>query len=243
MTDRTAATALRLLAPRAVALGTGDGDSLQNVDTTELPNGALCWVNGDATLFRLDKLSTEAASPDLVIVPASGPGRWIAQAINALGLLDRMSMFRPDVDTVVVDTQNVWVALTVEGAADYFPQVAGAVSWDIDPLTGIATYSGPPQIYHFTAALNLAANGAITAEAALTVNGEDIGTTNVRDLAERVAIGTTTSFEAFAIANEVALETGDTVQLILRNTTAAQDLIAAGIQIIGVPVGLFTPIT
>jgi hypothetical protein len=239
MTDRIADTALRLLAPRASVLGTGDGDSLQNIDTTILANGSLCWVNANATLYRLDKLSVAASAPDAVIVPASGPGRWVALSNNELVAEGRMSMFRPNAATVVIATINVWVALPVEAGPAYFPQVPGAAFWSIAPTTGVATYSGPSMIYHFKAAMNLAAGetAAIVPEMALTVNNEDIGITNARDLSERVAVGTTTSFEGLAIANEIALAPGDTVQLIARNTSGAQDLILSGIQIIGIPVG------
>jgi len=237
MTDRNSDTALRLLAPRANLLGTGDGDSLQNINTTYLPNGAFCWVNANATLYRLDKTSTAASAPDAVIVPASGPGRWRALSGNAVLSEARMSMFQPAALAVVIATINVWVALPAAGS--YAPQTSASAFWSISATTGIATYSGPAMIYHFSAALNLAAGetAAVTAEVALTVNGEDIATTNVRDLAERVAVSSTTSFEGLALANEIALVPTDTVQLIARNTSGAEDLIAAGIQIIGMPVG------
>ena len=237
MTDRLAAAELRLLSPRALVLGTGDEDSLQNVNTYELPNGALCWVVSNATLYRLDRASTSASAPDAVIVPAAGPGRWFALSGNAVLSEARMSMFQPAALAVVIATINVWVALP--GAGSYAVQTAASAFWSINATTGVATYSGPPMVYHFNAALNLAAgeSAAVTAEMALTVNGEDIATANVRDLAERVAVSTTTSFSGVAIANEIVLVPTDTVQLIARNTTGAEDLIAAGVQIIGIPVG------
>ena len=71
------ASALRLLSPRAALLGTGDGAALQNVNTTELPDGSLCWVNDQANLYVLSKTSTEVASGNFIVVPASGPGRWM----------------------------------------------------------------------------------------------------------------------------------------------------------------------
>jgi len=81
MTDRLAATALRLLAPRANAEGPGDHDSLENIITDELPNGALCWVVATEGLYRLDKLdNTTAAVLGVVIIPLAGPGRWILLA-------------------------------------------------------------------------------------------------------------------------------------------------------------------
>jgi hypothetical protein len=76
MTDRLATPALRLLPPAARLLGTGDDDALQNVDTTSLPHGCLCFVVDQGTVYVLDKASVEAASGTAVVVPASGPGRW-----------------------------------------------------------------------------------------------------------------------------------------------------------------------
>jgi hypothetical protein len=230
-----AATTLRLLAPRANLLGTGDSDSLQNVDTTELPNGALCWVNANATLYRLDSLSVAASAPDAIIVPASGPGRWIALSINAL--IEHMSMFSPDELSVLIGEADVWQALPV--SIDYAPQVGGSTFWSISATTGVATYSGPLQIYHFTAAVNIAVDDVSSnvVEMALTVNGEDIGTSNARGLAERVETSSLTDFTVLALANEIALAPGDTVQLIVRNTSGETNLVLKGVQIIGIPVG------
>jgi len=76
MTDRLATPALRLLPPFQRLLGTGDDDALQNADTTVLPNGSLCFVVDQNTVYVLDKTSVEAAASTAVVVPASGPGRW-----------------------------------------------------------------------------------------------------------------------------------------------------------------------
>lgn len=77
MTDRIASVDLRVLGPRARLLGTGDPDSLQNVNTRELPDGAFCWVQDQAAFYVLHKTSAAIPAPPIVITPASGPGRWI----------------------------------------------------------------------------------------------------------------------------------------------------------------------
>ena len=74
---QNAATALRVLSPRPLLTGGGSGDSLQNVNTTLLPNGALCLVTENSTLYRLDKTSTSNVG---TITPGSGPGRWFPLA-------------------------------------------------------------------------------------------------------------------------------------------------------------------
>jgi len=233
-----APTILRMLAPRAALLGTGSEDSLQNVNTYELPNGALCWVVSNATLYRLDRASTSASAPDAVIVPAAGPGRWFALSGSAALTEARMSMFQPAEIAILTGEANVWQALTAAGS--YAVQTAVAAFWSINATTGVATYSGPPQIYHFAAALNATVDATATVQiqVGLTVDGEDIGTTNVRDLAQRVQATTATSFKGIAIANEIALVPTDTVQLIVRNVTSEDNLLLKGIQIVGIPVGV-----
>jgi hypothetical protein len=76
MSDRTAAVALRILGSRSALLGTGDSDALQNVNTTNLPDGSLCWVVDQASIYALHKGSTAGPSAPTIIAPGSGPGRW-----------------------------------------------------------------------------------------------------------------------------------------------------------------------
>lgn len=66
-------TPLRILGSRAKALGSGDSESLQNVDTTILPDGTVCWVTDTETLYVLDH---QAAGGGSNITPDSGPGIW-----------------------------------------------------------------------------------------------------------------------------------------------------------------------
>lgn len=241
MSDRTAATALRLLGPRAVLSGTGNPDSLQNVNTTELPNGSLCMVNESGTLYRLDKFSTATSAIPAIMQPASGPGRWFALSGGALLAAARMSMFSPDEPTLAVGqgNQDKWLALPVDEAGPYGPQVTGNAFWDINSDTGVATYLGPDQIYHFVASMNIAVDAEATTEAmlSLTLNGEDIGTTNGRGLQERCAPFDADHFQIISLAIEMVVHTNDTVQLIVRNSTGEDNLILAGIQMTGLPAG------
>lgn len=76
MSSRTGAVAFRVLGARAQLLGTGDSDALQNVNTTEFPDGALCWVQDQASFYVLHKNSTAAPSGTVIVQPGAGPGRW-----------------------------------------------------------------------------------------------------------------------------------------------------------------------
>lgn len=66
------AIALRIT-DRARALGFGDSESLQNVVTTKLPNGTMCWAADVETMYVLDLSATAGGSN---ITPVSGPGFW-----------------------------------------------------------------------------------------------------------------------------------------------------------------------
>jgi hypothetical protein len=66
----TAALALRILSPMERLLGPGDPGALQNIDTTILPDFALCAVLETGALYRLSR------DDDSGIKPVSGPGSW-----------------------------------------------------------------------------------------------------------------------------------------------------------------------
>lgn len=71
----TAPPSLRILSPRAHLLGTGDGDALQNINTSELPDGACCVVLETQTLYMFVRAGDSGG-----IQPGSGPGSWVAIA-------------------------------------------------------------------------------------------------------------------------------------------------------------------
>lgn len=74
MSDRSSVPS-RILGACATRLGLGD--SLENVNTTTLDDGAFCYVTAAHLHFELHKDST--ASPDgvTIIAPIAGPGRWV----------------------------------------------------------------------------------------------------------------------------------------------------------------------
>lgn len=60
-----------------------DPGDLQNIDTTDLPDGAGCYVLDTNTLYRLRKEATPASG---LLVPQSGPGAWQPTLGDALFL-------------------------------------------------------------------------------------------------------------------------------------------------------------
>ena len=68
---------LRILEPRKFLLGTGNPDSLQNVISATLPDGAVCYVLDQRDWYVLDKFSTDPVSGTDVV--AATTGRWKRQ--------------------------------------------------------------------------------------------------------------------------------------------------------------------
>src|SRR6187551_3801707 len=73
----------RLLGTRAVATGSPVGDSLENVNTTTLDEGARCYVatGPGAGEWQLQKTSATAADGTTIVAPAAGgSGRWFKKS-------------------------------------------------------------------------------------------------------------------------------------------------------------------
>lgn len=85
MTDRSA-VAFRVMGSRATLLGATN--SLESINTTEIDNGALCYVESENTHYSINKLdNTTPPNPPAVIKPAQGgPGRWTVATGGAQGM-------------------------------------------------------------------------------------------------------------------------------------------------------------
>jgi hypothetical protein len=70
-----------ILSPRRFLSGTPMGDGLENVNTTPLADGALCYVQTGVGqgIWQLQKSSTETPNGYSAVAPTAGPGRWILQ--------------------------------------------------------------------------------------------------------------------------------------------------------------------
>lgn len=68
------AVAYRQVGARATVLGAFD--SLENIVSSPLPDGAECWVIENSSVYRFDKSSAEVADGLRVVAPIAGGGRW-----------------------------------------------------------------------------------------------------------------------------------------------------------------------
>jgi hypothetical protein len=237
MTDRVAATALRLLAPRARALGPDDHDSLENIITNELPDGSLCWVINTHALYVLDKSLTTAPNDSLIIQPLAGPGRWvllvgsqfnpfqIASIFDAVVFLNTPPNFTP----TAAAGQNVWSALLPGGAGTFvFSPAPPPTLWSLDSSTGILTYHGPIRIFEVTVFMTVSSStpNARTIDVSSSPLGSFLGTI-LDDNASQIETTTASAieFQAISAAKAVQMVANQTIQPMLRNVTAAEDVI------------------
>jgi len=85
MTNRASPPTYRILSPVQNLLETGDGDSLETINTFPLPNGSVCWVVASNASFRLFKNSTTAPDNITILAPSAGPGRWFIETNTGAG--------------------------------------------------------------------------------------------------------------------------------------------------------------
>jgi len=139
MTDRLGR--LRHLAARAVLLGTGDGDSLQNINTNKLNDGAICYVVELAAYYQLDKASTSTPVGNVIVAPVAGPGRWFYFGSNADSELFAVVRLTTPVTSANL-TQNTWVNTPAGAGGTYLLETPDAGLWTLDTATGLLTYNG-----------------------------------------------------------------------------------------------------
>lgn len=76
-----------IIFPRGVAVGDPAGDSLENINTSDLANGVLCYVASGTGKggWQLEKDATNAPNGTTIVEPISGPGRWFKKLFPGPG--------------------------------------------------------------------------------------------------------------------------------------------------------------
>lgn len=231
MTDRLAAVALRVLATRATLHTAGDEDALENIDTTELPNGAICYVLSAQTYYKfLRTAAFTSALPgdESLITPGSGPGQWIAfSGLNTASFSQQISLRTNG--GAVVPNPSTWSALpgTTEWTSQDLAVNAGSLFdtafWSsTTPSSGVMTYSGPPMQFEVVA--DIVANNAENANAQqyglyISQNGAGLGGTAqfVRSSVQQVPTANPQDPVAMHATSRLFLATGDTIQIAIIN--------------------------
>jgi hypothetical protein len=247
--------------------GFGNPDSLQNVITTDLPNGAECFVIEDRTLYRLNKTLT--VTPPGGIQPVGGPGRWVpdfgptgptgptgtsgstgptgvgttgATGTSGAATFGRASMqFDPSVfgtDGVFdVAAQNNWIGADSTQVA-YVVQTTLSADWSLNGTTGVLTYSGVDAFYAFVGSVNLNSQDGVAR------NIEVAFTKNGAFIGSPTAILNATggftnalNFMPYNPTAMFAVSATDTIQMIARNVDANANLEYNRLSAIGWRVG------
>lgn len=218
MSSRLAATALRLLAPRATGgVNTASGDDIANLVTTPLPPHTMVWA-GD-TLLQLDKSDAttpalQAGTEPVIVVPNIGGGRWKAVGGAAIAAASQMTTMTAVAQTIVTTGAAEWSVLPVAAAFAGF-----ANRWfNVGTGDGVLTYSGPAA--RFLVAVNLS---VINTAANLTqtrtvwsINGGFIGATTDVSFSGIQGIDNTT-VQQVTTTGIADLNPGDTIQPLFRS--------------------------
>jgi len=158
---KTFPAALRLNTP--VATLAGADDSLAAINTSELPNGALCFVNENESLYQLRKSSSATADSPNIIAPAQGgTGRWYLYGNGAT------SFQALNVSHAAIPPQtSVDASVTVTGVTDNLDIVVADLT-DTGLPAGVAV--GPIRITGADAATFRFTNATAATIAAATVS-------------------------------------------------------------------------
>lgn len=196
-------------------------DSLANLSTHELPNGAEAYVTETLSAYRLDKTLTTApgAAPDFV-TPVAGPGIWVlVPGGSARGIAHfngNAAFASADPQTVV---QNTWHALPSDAPTVLY--VGFGDFWAISPTTGVLTYSGPDDS-RFLVTSNFSAfadsEGTEIVDVELAIDGALLGTTTSVYTSSQAGAGAEEQIAQISHTEIVTIDNGQTLQHVFRNT-------------------------
>ena len=223
MNEDKAAVAFRNMIRATLGLTTpGLSDSLRNINTDPLPDGATCYVIENQTVYRLRKSLTTAASGTSVIAPAAGPGRWVRASVDEVGGAEPFFMYTtgatvfPAVDTNWTEPNNSTFTL-VEGEVGN--------SWTLGTLAQL-TYNGPTGVRYMLqldATLNSTDGAGESITAGISVNADLAGAVSggPQGAGEVFANVATGVFGRITVERMVTLATGDVIQPRIKSSGAA----------------------
>jgi hypothetical protein len=170
----------RILCPRAFLQGSGNGDALENVNPSPLPDGCLCWVIDQAALYWFHKDSMAAVSAPNVIATvygASHPGRW--QLLSTTPVLAYGSLY-------IAEDDGGSTGVLVQ---DTFVEAPGAMTLGecllfSDPLAGgLLRYDGASTRAFLCTAVSTMGAAAGTIRLRIAVNDTTVAASEMESIA------------------------------------------------------------
>jgi hypothetical protein len=116
--------------------GVASGESLTNINTGPIPDGAQCFVIENRRLYRFRKSSVAVA--DTIVVPIAGGGRWVLESAAPAGALALFAAATGSNEAPTAENDD-WVPITTLA----FALQGGAGCWTFAAGGCIATYNGP----------------------------------------------------------------------------------------------------
>ncbi len=228
MNEDKASPDLRYLI-RAVRAGFGLSNSLANVNTSELPNGATCYVIEDAALWVLDKDSTQAGITGYVVTPINGVGRWFRQQTSetkappAQMVGAGSNSFAVDGNWGISSSSNFSLLSLNEPAL-----------WSITALGGILTYNGEPKTMLAQAVVVAqVGNAGSPREVFLVIshNNDFTGAASLSSVSTSNVLSTASQNTQISASRVVQLNTGDTLRLKMAAAAGASSLTATQVSL------------
>lgn len=218
MNEAQAAVAYRIMIRATLGLANpGDAESIKNVNTSVLPNGAMCFVIENRSVYRLNKASTAAQFGSSIIEPLSGTGRWLLVEDEDLQIVDPLLVFAAAPNVFPAADTN-W---TAPNTSNWTNQAAQGFSSWTSGANGIWTYTGPTLLWRLQWDATFIAGGAGDITAGISRNADLAAAATGEQEGVGVVSRTAAIVGRITVSRFVALNTGDVIQPRIRNSAAA----------------------
>lgn len=214
---------------------------LRQLNSTELPDGAMLYNNENNSLYRLDKdagTTFDSLIPTLAVVKPNDntTARWLADEVSGATPY-YYEAYLNGVATVTIAASNTWALLGNQSAS--FLKANGSIAYTLDPDTGMLTYNGPPILAVVRAAASLTnASGATQVTVSLAIShSNDIpsGATGSKQQYGQQQADVSDAQASIVTERIVLLTPGSTLRLALRNAVNGDDLLIGAYQMVIAP--------
>jgi hypothetical protein len=154
-------------------LDPGNPNDLQNINTTPLPNGAICYVNAQRAAYVLDKFSDASANGASIFAPIAGPGRWVLLTASSGGAPAAMAYSTAGQNNTFTLDDAYHAPATAEFSLNEDQELE---RWSFTASGCVLTWNGPalPMLVLLSASVSLAdGTPARDIHGFVSVNNED----------------------------------------------------------------------